>query len=238
MVILKVVDLVKRFGGITALNNVSFEVMEGERLGIIGPNGAGKTTLFNLISGFDKPDRGNIYYIGKRITGIKPYHAARNGIARTFQIVRPLKEMSVEENVILPAIAIGGKEVIQESRIDSILKSVGLFDKKHVKAGLLTHGELKKLELARALASRPRLLLLDEPYGGLTTNEISELSSAISEYEANGGTTIIIEHRLRELIRQVDRVLVLDQGRIIFEGRPQDAVNDSTVIKAYLGKAL
>lgn len=224
-------DLRKSFGGIAAVNGVDLTVREGELTAIIGPNGAGKTTLFNLITGFERPDSGKVYFMGRDVTGEKPYNLARMGLVRTFQIVRPLRNLTVLQNVLIGCRVRGlGPEAAEES-----LRAVGLWEKRDVLASLLTHGELKKLELARALAMRPKLLLLDEPLGGLTFSEAEEVTGAIREANANGTTVVLVEHRLRETFRIVRRVVVMNQGRIIYDGLPENVAKTEEVVKAYMG---
>jgi branched-chain amino acid transport system ATP-binding protein len=233
MEILRTEGLTKRFGGIVAVNEVNIAVRKGEMMGIIGPNGAGKTTLFSLISGMEKPDEGRVFFEGRDVTGLKPYHLNKLGLVRTFQIVRPFKSLTVLQNLLVP-----GKvkdRGLNNDRLDELLKSLGLADKKNLRTTYLTHGEMKKLEVARALASNPKLLLLDEPFGGLTYSEIEEVYNTLTTFRKDGLTIVIIEHRLRELMRMVERIAVMDQGRIIFDGVPADVPKSEQVVKAYLG---
>ncbi len=233
MEILRAEQLIKRFGGIVAVDNVSFTLQKNEILGIIGPNGAGKTTLFSLISGTEKPDSGKIYLNGEDITNTKPYHRALKGLVRTFQIVRPFKSLTVEQNLHAP-LTVRKIHFNQEEAIQ-LLKKLGLIQKRNIPAAYLTHGEMKKLEVARGLIAKPRILMLDEPFGGLTVAEIGEVTSVLREYYEEGGTLVIIEHRLRELMKLIQRALVMDQGKLIFEGAPADVAKSEAVIKAYLG---
>ncbi|MDJ0273319.1 MAG: ABC transporter ATP-binding protein [Candidatus Caldarchaeum sp.] len=233
MEILRVEHLVKRFGGIVAVDDVSFAVKKNEILGVIGPNGAGKTTLFSLISGTEKPDAGKVYLNGEDITATKPYHRALKGLVRTFQIVRPFKSLTVEQNLRAPLTVRGNK--FNEEEAMELLRQLGLATKRNTPTTLLTHGELKKLEVARGLIAKPRVLMLDEPFGGLTVAEIEEVTQVLKGYLAEGGTLIIIEHRLRELMKLIQRALVMDQGKLIFEGAPADVARSEVVIKAYLG---
>ncbi|MEM0441437.1 MAG: ABC transporter ATP-binding protein [Candidatus Caldarchaeum sp.] len=233
MPLLKAENLVKSFGGITAVDNVSMSVEKNEILGIIGPNGAGKTTLFSLLSGTEKPDSGKIYFNGEDITNAKTYHRALKGLVRTFQIVRPFKSLTVKQNLMAPMTVRGNN--FDETYASDLLKKLGLYEKRDLQTTLLTHGELKKLEVARGLIAKPTMLLLDEPFGGLTVAEIEEVFVVLKEYVAQGGTLVIIEHRLRELMKLVQRVLVMDQGKLIFEGAPEDVAQSDLVIKAYLG---
>jgi branched-chain amino acid transport system ATP-binding protein len=233
MEILRTEGLTKRFGGIVAVNEVTIAVRKGEMMGIIGPNGAGKTTLFSLISGMEKPDEGRVFFEGRDVTGLKPYHLNRLGLVRTFQIVRPFKSLTVLQNLLVPGTV--KDRGLNNDRLDELLKSLGLADKKNLRTTYLTHGEMKKLEVARALASNPKLLLLDEPFGGLTYSEIEEVYNTLTTFRKDGLTIVIIEHRLRELMRMVERIAVMDQGRIIFDGVPADVPKSEQVVKAYLG---
>ena len=227
----------KRFGGITALNGVSFSVRQNEFVGIIGPNGAGKTTLFSTIVGALKPDAGRIVFRGKDITGMRPSATVHLGLARTFQIVRPFLNLTVLENVLLSAISRrvsrGGSR--PEDRAHVALKRVGLDAREPVLASKLTHGELKRLGIAQAIALEPVLLLLDEPFGGLSTEEIGIVSGALVELSRAGTSFVIIEHRVREMMRIVNRVIALDQGSVLTAGTPEEVVNDKRVIEAFLG---
>ncbi len=221
----------KSFGGIVAVDGVDLTVREGELMAIIGPNGAGKTTLFNLITGFEKPDAGQVWFLGRDVTGEKPYNLARMGLVRTFQIVKPFRNLSVMQNVLIGCKVRGiGPEVAEES-----LKAVGLWEKRDLPASLLTHGELKKLELARALAMRPKLLLLDEPLGGLTFSEAEEVTEVIRQANGNGTTVVLVEHRLKETFRIVKRVVVLNQGKVIYDGSPENVSRTEEVVRAYMG---
>ncbi len=221
----------KSFGGIVAVDGVDLTVKEGELMAIIGPNGAGKTTLFNLITGFEKPDSGKVLFLGRDVTGEKPYNLARMGMVRTFQIVRPLRNLTVMQNVLIGCRVRGlGPEAAEES-----LKAVGLWEKRDLPAALLTHGELKKLELARALAMRPKLLLLDEPLGGLTFSEAEEVTDVIRQANGNGATVVLVEHRLKETFKVVRRVVVMNQGKIIYDGSPENVAKTEEVVKAYMG---
>ncbi len=223
---LKVENVTKRFGEIRALNGVSFKVSDGEILGIIGPNGAGKTTLFSIISGFIKPDSGDVKLNGRSIVGKKPNQLVKMGLVRTFQIIKVFKHMTVEENV----------EVANfNGKTSEILKSVGLWNKRSMLAKNLSQGELRRLSIGMALATDPKILLLDEPFSGLSPKEAEDLDGIIRTLNENGITQVIIEHKLKELFNLAERVLVLNFGKVIFEGLPDEAVKNEDVIRAYLG---
>jgi len=221
---LEVRDVAKKFGELVALNGVSFKV-DSDCLGIIGPNGAGKTTLFDVISGFLKPDSGDVRFRGISIVGKKPSSLVKMGLVRTFQLIKVFKHMSVEENVL----AADGD--------GDILKRVGLWEKRNLLACKLSQGELRKLSIGLALAAKPKLLMLDEPFSGLSSAESRELDGIIRELMDDGISLVIIEHKLKELFKLADRVIVLNFGEVIFEGSPEEAVRDKNVIEAYLGKS-
>ena len=235
--ILQVSHVDKLFGGLHALSNVSFEVSEGEILGLIGPNGAGKTTMFNVINGIYTPNAGSITFRGKDVTGKKPYYLARRGLARTYQIVRPLNDLSVRDNVAVGACF--GREGHQLGTAfkvaDEVLEFVGLADRAHQVAGSLNVGQKKRLEMARALAARPYLLLLDEVLAGLNPSEISQMVKIVKQIREQGITIIMIEHVMQAVMSVSDRVLVLNFGELIASGTPDEVANDPTVIEAYLG---
>jgi len=233
--------ITKRFGGLVALSHLDFEVREGEVVGLIGPNGSGKTTLFNVISGFYTPEEGNLTLRGKRINGCKPYEIARMGIGRTFQIVKPLLSMTALENVAVGALygRHGEKSLnVARKRSEEFLRFIGLERKKHIQAANLSLADRKRLEVARALATRPDLLLLDEVFAGLNQAEIEEAISLLRGIQENYGITIfIIEHVMKAIMRTCQRILVIHHGVKIAEGSPEQVASNRQVIEAYLGNA-
>jgi branched-chain amino acid transport system ATP-binding protein len=235
--IIDVKNLSKHFEGLKAVDQVRFSIKPGELVGCIGPNGAGKTTLFNLITGFIKPTSGVISFNGKDITGWSPYKIAKIGIARTFQLVRPFKMLDALENTMVPHIPknfFSKSSTLRNKAIWSLI-TVDLAEKKNYPALILPHGDLKRLDFARTMAIQPRMLLLDEPFSGLSFEEAFRIQRLIREAHENGMTIIIVEHKLKILMKLVEKVLVLHQGRLIGEGSPKEIANNEKVITAYLG---
>jgi branched-chain amino acid transport system ATP-binding protein len=246
--VLEVRDLAKHFGGVRALDGVSFRVAPAEVLGIIGPNGSGKTTLINCIAGFLKPTDGSILFRGREIGGMPPHRVADMGIARTFQIMRPFQSLTVRQNLVVPLFSPrarrvggwrgGGRHGDRDTVALDILEELG-FERDsrvpHQLAGTLPTGYLKRLELGRCIALRPELILCDEVFSGLSVSETASLVPLVRGLREQGITLIMIEHRLRELFELADRVLVLSQGKKIAEADPERLMDDPVVREAYLG---
>jgi len=232
----------KKFGGLTALHHIEFQIDSGEIVGLIGPNGAGKTTLFNVISGMYSPTSGEIYFEGNEITGLKPHLICRKGLTRTFQIVRPFFNMTVLENVMVGSF-FGGAQIRSKAKAEEealhILKFVGLQERIHLPAKGLTSADRKRLELAKSLATKPKMLLLDEVLAGLTPTEMSQAMALIEAIRRELGITIlIVEHVMKAIIGLSDRIIVLHYGEKIAEGKAEEVAKNPTVIEAYLGEEI
>jgi branched-chain amino acid transport system ATP-binding protein len=239
MTILEVQNLEMDFGGLRALVDVSFALEEGCILGLIGPNGSGKTTLFNVITGFLKPTSGKVIFGGEDITGHAPYEACKAGIARTFQLSRTFSSMTVLDNVAITLM--NGREPLnsmKQARADAepILALTGLTEKRLVKSGSLGIVDRKRVEVARALGAKPKLLLLDEMMAGLNLREIEDAMSLIQEIRDSGTTVIVVEHVMKAVLGISDKVMVLNVGRVIFEGTCDQVIDCTEVIEAYLGE--
>jgi branched-chain amino acid transport system ATP-binding protein len=235
MNILEINNLVKDFGGLRAVDTLSLSIEEGEILGMIGPNGAGKSTAFNCIAGVYAPTKGNVYFAGKKINGVKPWNLCKKGLARTFQIVKPFRSKSVLYNVMVGSFVTTDKTVVAEEKAMNVLKILSFENKKDERAGNLTIAELKRLEIARALATEPKLLLFDEVMAGLRPAEVDEMVQIIKKLRDQGITIFVIEHIMRAIMALSDRIVVIHFGKKIAEGPPQEVASDENVIKAYLG---
>ena len=237
MAILEIKNVSKFFGGLAANSNVSFSVEEGMIMGLIGPNGAGKTTLFNAITGYYPPSKGEITFDGRRMNGLDPDKVCMLGMVRTWQKVRPLAKLSVVDNVMVGALArTSSLKVARELAMEQI-KVVRMEHRADFIAGGLPIGERKKLEVARALATQPKLLLLDEVMGGLNPAESEEIIQLILDIKKRGLTQMVIEHDMKAIMRISDRIVVLTSGEKLTEGSPQEVVSNPDVISAYLGEA-
>ncbi len=244
---LEIAGLTVRFGGLVALDSIDLAVQKGEFVSVIGPNGAGKTTLFNVIAGAVAPSSGSVRFEGREVQGSRAAHMSNLGVRRSFQVARPFASMSVRENVLL---ASAGKPILEGLKslglrhrdrelngfVDDIITELGLADSAERSAGELTMGDLRRLEIARALAGKPSLLLLDEPAAGIGADGIGELAELIRSVHRRGLTVMLVEHYVGLALSLSDRIFVLDEGKMIAQGKPDQVRNDERVIAAYLGK--
>ena len=236
MDLLEIRDVSKQFGGLAALTDVSYSVHQGEILGLIGPNGAGKTTLFNCVNGFYPPTKGAVYFKGEKVSGLQPYQICKRGMGRTFQVVKPLQRMSVLDNVIASSFLRANTKSAAEKLATESLKFTGLYEDRNVISKGLPLGKRKKLEITRALATKPELLLLDESFAGLNPSEQDEMIGIIRKVRQQGITIMIIEHHMKVIMSLSDRIVVLNYGQKIAEGTPKEIGSNPQVIEAYLGE--
>lgn len=234
---LEVKNVSRFFGGLAAIKGVSFELRKGEILGLIGPNGAGKTTMFNVVNGFYHPSRGDVFFKARRISGLKPHLICKLGIARTFQVVKPLQRMSVQDNVVASAF-LRAKDKAQALEVAyEVLRFTGLYDDRDMPSRGLPLGKRKRLEIARALATQPEVLLLDESFAGLNPAELDASIEIVRKIRERGVTIMIIEHHMKVIMAISDRIVVLNYGEKIAEGTPLEIRSNRLVVEAYLGEA-
>ncbi|WP_308526740.1 ABC transporter ATP-binding protein [uncultured Oscillibacter sp.] len=235
-IILQTENVVKQFGGLVAVDNISIELHEGEILGLIGANGAGKTTLFNMISGSFRPTSGKVLFNGIRIDKLPPNKICKLGLGRTYQIVQPFLNLTVLENTMVGALLRNSSVKEARKKAEEILEFVGLSNRKDVVGGALNIPELKRMEVARALATEPKVLLLDEVMAGLNPTESEQVIELVRNIRENGTTIVIIEHVMKAIMNLSDRIYVLNQGKLIATGTPSEITQNSEVIKSYLGE--
>jgi len=235
MVLLEVSGMTKQFGGLRAIDSLDLTIEKGQILGLIGPNGAGKSTAFNCIAGVFAPTEGVITFNNEKINGQKPWNLCKKGLARTFQIVKPFASKSVLYNVMVASFATTNSRTVAEEKAIKILESLSFADKKDILSGNLTIADRKRLEIARALATEPQLLLLDEVMAGLRPNEVDDMVEVLKKIRDEGTTIFVIEHIMRAIMALSDRIVVIQFGKKIAEGTPNEIANNENVIKAYLG---
>jgi len=235
MALLQVTGMTKEFGGLRAVDSLDLTIEKGQILGLIGPNGAGKSTAFNCIAGVYAPTRGEITFNEEKINGQKPWDLCKKGLARTFQIVKPFASKSVLYNVMVASFVTTNSRTVAEQKALKILESLNFADKKDILSGNLTIADRKRLEIARALATEPTLLLLDEVMAGLRPNEVDEMVHVLKTIREQGTTIFVIEHIMRAIMALSDRIVVIQFGKKIAEGSPKEIANNENVIKAYLG---
>ena len=228
-------NISRRFGGLRAVQDLSFAVNEGETVALIGPNGAGKTTSFNLITGYYRPDAGSVFAFGREMVGLRPHEICSHGLARTFQVARPFGKMTVLANVMTGAFLRNRSMEVARLRARDAIEFVGLAAKEHTPARDLTTIDQRRLEMARALTTEPRLLLLDEVMAGLNHAEVDQAVALIGKLSARGLTIVIVEHVMRAIMAVARHIVVLDHGQKIAEGRPKEIITNQEVIRAYLG---
>lgn len=236
MSLLQVQEVTMRFGGLIAVNDLSLEIGRGQILGLIGPNGAGKSTAFNCVAGLYKPTEGHILFDGEDVTGQKPWDLCKKGLARTFQIVKPFQSMTVLDNVTVGAFAITDRRDEARDKAMEVLQLLGMGSKSNALPGSLTIADRKRLEIARALATDPKLLLLDEVMAGLRPTEVDEMIDIIRALRERGMTIFVIEHIMRAIMALSDEIVVIHFGQKICRGKPEQVARDENVIKAYLGE--
>ena len=238
MSLLEIRNVSKHFGGLAALTNVTYEVNKGEILGLIGPNGAGKTTLFNVVNGFYPPTEGEVFFKGEKVSHLKPHQICKRGMGRTFQVVRPLQRMTTLDNVIASAFLRAKSKAEATTMAFESLQFTGLYEDRNAVSKGLPLGKRKKLEITRALATQPEMLLLDESFAGINPSEQNDLVEIIRKVKGRGITIMVIEHHMKVIMSISDRIVVLNYGEKIAEGNPKEIGNNPLVIEAYLGEAI
>jgi len=236
MALLEVTGITKRFGGLCAVNQLNLSLDKGQILGLIGPNGAGKTTAFNMISGFYQPDEGEIIFDGKDITGLRPDQVCKLGVTRTFQVVKPFPQLSVLDNVMIGAYNRTNDRKESKEKAEDIIEFLGMQDFKEMTAGSLSVAHRKRLEVAKALATDPKIVLLDEAMAGLRPTETNEMIGLVRQISRQGIALLLVEHVMRVIMSLAERIVVIHHGEKIAEGEPQQIVQDKAVIDAYLGE--